>query len=84
MPPIRRGEARGGAVFEEFEELRRRIEELENRRDGDAEIDSKFKVEIEREVQDEEIDLDMHLITYLSKRGSAEVEVLCYDRSMKV
>jgi len=33
MPPKMRGETRGGAINQELEELQRRIEELEHKRD---------------------------------------------------
>jgi hypothetical protein len=38
MPQQRRGVGSGGAGNRELEKLRRRIEELENRRNGDDEV----------------------------------------------
>jgi hypothetical protein len=67
----------------ELEELRRRIEELENRRNGEVELDSESEEEIEVEQNDEEGDPTMHLISFLSNRGSVRVEFLCYDGSLK-
>lgn len=49
MPPRRREERRGGAGNREMEELRRKIEELENRTNGDVVVDSELEEEIEEE-----------------------------------
>ena len=41
MPPRRRGATQGSVENQELEELRRRIEELENKRNGEDELESK-------------------------------------------
>ena len=56
-----------------IEELQRRIEELEKKRDGDVKTYLELEAEIECERHNEEVNLVMHLITYLRKRGSARV-----------
>ena len=79
MPPRRRGAPQKGAGNQELEELRRRIEELENRRNGEEELESEAKEEIDVDHNDENKDLVVLLISYLAKRGSARVEISCYD-----
>jgi hypothetical protein len=81
MPPRRAGATRGGA--RELEELRRRIEELENRRYGDVETDSESESEPEAERNVEEVDPTTWLISFLKDRGSARVEVSYYNGSLK-
>jgi hypothetical protein len=83
MSPRRRGAGRGGAGNRELENLRRRIEELENRRNGDDEVYSEPEEEIEDERDGDERDPTTRLISYLSNRGSAKVEVSCYDGSLR-
>jgi hypothetical protein len=56
---------------------------LENRRNGEVELDYESEEEIEVEQNVEEGDPTMCLISFLSNRGSARVEVLCYDGSLK-
>ena len=53
MSSRRGGATRGGVGIEE---LRRRIEELDNKRDEDVEIDSKSEAEIACEPHDEDVD----------------------------
>ena len=67
----------------ELKELRRRIEELENRRNGEVELDFESEEEVEVEKNVEEGDPTTHLISFLSNIGSARVEVSCYDGSLK-
>ena len=71
--------SQGGASNRELEELRRRIEELENRRNGNEETDSKVEEKIEEEYNAREVDPVVHLISFLINRGNAKVEVSCYD-----
>lgn len=84
MPPRRRGVAQGGAGNQEIEELIQRIEELNHRRIGDAKLDSELKEEIDEEQDTEERDPTTRLISYLRNRGSARVEVSCYNGNMRV
>jgi hypothetical protein len=56
---------------------------LENRRNGEAELDSEFEEEIEVEQNAEGGDPTMRLISFLSNIGSERVEVWCYDGSLK-
>ena len=67
----------------ELKELRIKIEELENRRNGEAELDYESKEDIEVEQNVEEGDRATRLISFLSNRGSVRVEFLCYDGSLK-
>ena len=66
-----------------MEELRRRIEDLENRRLGDVEEDLESKDNIEEERNAEEGDPTLRLISFMKDRGSARVEFSCYDGSLK-
>jgi hypothetical protein len=68
-----------------LEELRRRIEELENRQIGDvgAIADSESKDEMEEERNVDERDSVKRLISFLKDRGNARVEVSFYDGSLK-
>jgi hypothetical protein len=70
-------------INRELEELRRRIEELENRRNGEVELDCKYKEEVEFEQNDMEGDTTVCLISFLSKKDNVRVEFLCYDGSLK-
>lgn len=83
MPLRRRGVGQGGAGNRELEDLRRRIEELENRRNGDVEVDLGSEGEIEEEHDAKERDLAIRMISYLSNKGSARVEVSCYDGKLR-
>jgi hypothetical protein len=83
MSPRRKGVGRGGAVNRELENLRRRIEELKNRRNGNDGVYSEPKEEIKDERDGDERDPTSRLISYLSNRGSAKVEVSCYDGSLR-
>lgn len=83
MLPRRRGATCGGAKNKEFKELRRRIKELENRRNGDHELDSDSEEEIEVEQNPKDGDPIVYLISYLSNIGSVRVEILCYDGSLR-
>ena len=65
-----------------MEELRRRIEDLENRRLGDVEEDLDSKDNIEEERNAEEGDPTLHLISFMKDRGSARMEFSCYDGSL--
>jgi hypothetical protein len=56
---------------------------LENRRNGEAELDYESEEEVEDEQNVEEGDPAAHLISFLSNIGSVRVEVLCYDSSLK-
>jgi hypothetical protein len=56
---------------------------LENRRNGEAELDSEYEEEIEVEHNDEEGDPIVRLISFLSNIGSARVEFSCYDGSLR-
>ena len=69
MSPQRGGVAREDSRNQEFKELRRRIEELKNRRNGDVELDSEVEEEVEVEQNIKEVDPTMHLISFLSKRS---------------
>jgi hypothetical protein len=80
-PRMRAG--RGGAGNRELENLRRRIEELENRRNGNDEVYSELEEEIKDEWDGDERYPTTRLISYLSNRGSAKVEVSCYDGSLR-
>ena len=80
----RRGPGRGGVGNQVLENLRRRIEELENCRNRDDEVYSNLEEEIEDEQDSNERDPAAKLILYLSNRGSAKVEVSCYDDSLIV
>jgi hypothetical protein len=62
----------------------RRIEELENHRNGDDEVYSDPKEEIKDKRDDDERDPTTRMILYLSNRGSARVEVSCYDCILRV
>jgi hypothetical protein len=64
--------------------LRRRIEKLENRRNGDDEVYSEPKEEIRDEHDGDERDPKIRLISYLGNMGSSKVEVSCYDGSLRV
>jgi hypothetical protein len=73
--PRTEGETQGGARNIELEELRRRIEELENIRLGDVETDLESEDELEQERNVEEVDLVVQLIYFLKDKGSERVEV---------
>jgi hypothetical protein len=64
--------------------LRRRIEELENHRNGDDEVYLEPEEEIKDERDNDERDPTTIMISYLSNKGSAKVEVSCYDGSLRV
>jgi len=84
MSLCRREAGRGGPENRELENLRRRIEELENIRNGDDEVYSDLEEEIEDEWDNDERDPISRMIVYLSNRGSAKGEVSFYDGSLKV
>lgn len=84
MPQWRRGVGQGGAGNQELEDLRWRIEELENRRNGDAKVYSESKEEIKEEYDVEERHLVVRMISYLSNGGSGRVKVSNYDGNMRV
>lgn len=63
MPPKRRGVGWGGVENRDLEELRWRIEELEHRRNGDANADSKHEEEVDEEWNVEERDPKTRLIS---------------------
>jgi len=56
---------------------------LERRGDGDVEATSEVEDEVVDKLNDENADPMMRLISYLRNRGSAKVEVSCYDGSLK-
>jgi hypothetical protein len=56
---------------------------MENRRLGDVETDSDSEDQIEEERNVEEGDPTVRLIYFLKDRGSARMEVSCYDGSLK-
>jgi hypothetical protein len=84
MLPQRRGAGRGGAGNRELKILRRRIEELENRRNGDDDVYSDPEEEVKDKCDGDERDPTTKMISYLSNKGSAKVEVSCYDGSLRV
>jgi hypothetical protein len=84
MSPRRRGVGRRGAGNRELEKLRRRIEESKNHRNGDDEVYSEPKEEIEYEQEGDEREPTTRMIFYLSNRGSEKVEVSYYYGSMRV
>jgi hypothetical protein len=59
------------------------MEELENRRIGDAIGDIESEDDIEEEQNVEEGDPTIQLISFMKDKGSARVEVSCYDGSLK-
>ena len=56
-----------------MEELRRRIKELENGRNGGGKLNSEVEEEIEEEKNNGEVNPAMHLISFLSNRGITRV-----------
>jgi hypothetical protein len=83
MPLRRAGVEQRGARNRELEELRRIIEELENRGNGETELASDSEEDIEVEQNAEEGDSTVCSISLLSNKGSTRVEVSCYDGSMR-
>jgi hypothetical protein len=83
MPLQRAGVEQRGVRNRELEELRRIIEELENRGNGETELDSDSEEDIEVEQNAEEGDSTVRSISLLSNKGSTRVEVSCYDGSMR-
>jgi hypothetical protein len=63
----------------ELKELRRIIDELENIRNGEDELDLKSEEEIEVGKNVEEGDPSVDFISLLCNRGSVRVEFSCYD-----
>jgi hypothetical protein len=78
-----REETHVGARNQELEELQRRIEELEHRRDGDVATNSNSKAKSEIEQNIEDVYPAERLISYLSNKGSTKVKVSCYDGILK-
>lgn len=81
--PWRGGGSWRGARNEEFEKLRRTIEGVENRRNGDAKVNLEEKEEIEDEENIGEVDPMVCLISFLSNIGSARVKKFYYDDRLR-